>query len=58
MTMPGGGFHKTAPGQVTDDSELAMSLLKGLIDSNRDKQPGEVKVYDYTLVGNMYKAWM
>ena len=51
MTMPGGGYHKTAPGQITDDSELSMCLMKGLIESNRGKQPGEVKVYDYTIVG-------
>ena len=24
MTMPGGGIWKLSPGQVTDDSELAM----------------------------------
>ena len=31
MSMPGGGCHKVAPGQVTDDSELAMCLLHGLV---------------------------
>ena len=31
MAMPGGGMHKVAPGQVTDDSEMAMCLLHGLI---------------------------
>ena len=32
MKMPGGGAHKTAPGQGTDDSELATSQMLGLID--------------------------
>ena len=30
--MPGGGPHGILPGQVTDDSELAMCLLRGLAD--------------------------
>lgn len=30
MKMPGGGPHKVGPGQITDDSEMAMSLLWGL----------------------------
>jgi len=29
--MRGGGFWKVQPGQVTDDSELAMCLLRGLV---------------------------
>jgi len=31
MTMPGGGPWKSAAGQVTDDSELAMSMMNGLV---------------------------
>ena len=31
MSMPGGGCWGVAPGQVTDDSELAMCLMRGLI---------------------------
>lgn len=31
MSMPGGGCHKVAPGQVTDDSELAQCLMHGLV---------------------------
>ena len=34
MSMPGGGPHKVAPGQVTEDSELAMCLMWGLIEGN------------------------
>jgi ADP-ribosylglycohydrolase len=33
MRMPGGGyFSGIKPGQVTDDSELAISLADGLIE--------------------------
>jgi len=31
MSMPGGGIWKIRPGQVTDDSELAMCQLRGLL---------------------------
>ena len=36
MKMPGGGFFKLAPGQVTDDSEQAMCLMWAIIKSNED----------------------
>ena len=32
--MPGGGTWGLAPGQVTDDSELAMCQLRGLVEGN------------------------
>jgi len=31
MLIPGGGFFKTCPGQGTDDSEIALSLMYGLL---------------------------
>jgi len=31
MQMPGGGCWRLMPGQVTDDSELAMCMLRGLV---------------------------
>ena len=31
MSMPGGGPHCVGIGQVTDDSELAMCLMWGII---------------------------
>jgi len=34
MKMPGGGYHKTGPGQGTDDSELSTCIMLGLIDTN------------------------
>ena len=36
MTMPGGGPHSLGQGQLTDDSELAMCLMWGLLYSNED----------------------
>jgi len=32
MTFPGGGAFKVAPGQITDDSELALSMAHGLLE--------------------------
>ena len=31
MKMLGGGPHKVAPGQITDDSELALCLMNAII---------------------------
>ncbi len=36
MTMPGGGPFELGPGQITDDSEMAMCLMWGLIEGNKD----------------------
>ena len=33
MTMPGGGPWRIAAGQITDDSELAMCMMRGILDS-------------------------
>ena len=30
LTLPGGGVWEVGPGQVTDDSEMALCLLRGL----------------------------
>lgn len=35
LTMPGGGTWELAPGQVTDDGELTMSLLRALVEFDR-----------------------
>jgi ADP-ribosylglycohydrolase len=32
MTMPGEGTFRTDPGQLTDDSELALELAYGLLE--------------------------
>ena len=31
LQMPGGGYWRLQPGQITDDSELAMCQLRGLL---------------------------
>lgn len=52
VTMPGGGVFSLGPGQITDDSELALSLARGLVDrSPRDGFPAES-------VARQYADWM
>ena len=36
-TFPGGGCFEVAPGQFTDDSEMALSLMNGLINAQANK---------------------
>jgi hypothetical protein len=51
MLMPGNlGPFKLAPGQVTDDSELAMSMLCGLAGM-------PAGLFEPLLIGEMYKTW-
>jgi ADP-ribosyl-[dinitrogen reductase] hydrolase len=35
MKMPGGGVFKVGPGQITDDSEMAMCLLHATNDDHQ-----------------------
>lgn len=35
MRMPGGGVFRVGPGQITDDSELALSLARAIAQSDR-----------------------
>lgn len=49
LGMPGGGVFNLAPGQVTDDGELTLCLLRALADRN-----GE---YDSDLVARYYVDW-
>ena len=70
--MPGNGPHWVAPGQVTDDSELAMCLMWAIINGNRSllaensknnvNQNFENKKLDpkFSLVelGKMYSKWI
>ena len=56
MTMPGGGVHEVAPGQITDDSELMMCLLWGYVDSNKDdSQP---RVFDLDALAIRCAMWV
>lgn len=49
LTMPGGGTWEVAPGQVTDDGELTVSLLRGLVDAPENPTPA---------VATRYAAWV
>ena len=40
--MPGGGVLGVGPGQITDDSEMALCLARGLIDGQNSKHQGAV----------------
>lgn len=60
MKMPGGGQHKVAPGQGTDDSELATSLMLGLIDQNVKSYMADQKIeikLNMDKVCARYKDW-
>ena len=55
MDMPGGGPHRLGPGQITDDSELAMCLMKGILKSRSEDQ----NVYlNPNYVAEEYQNWM
>lgn len=57
MKMPGGGPHKGIEGgQITDDSEMAMCLIEGLLDS-KEKEKG-VKIMNLEKIVNFYKQWL
>lgn len=32
--MPGGGYFKVGPGQITDDGELALCTMHALVEGN------------------------
>lgn len=54
MKMPGGGPWACGAGQVTDDSELAMSLLQAIVNSNA----GSKGVLRKDAIAVMYGAWI
>jgi len=49
LTFPGGGPFGLGPGQVTDDSELALCLAEGLVQGKG--------VLDLDKIGAMYHKW-
>ena len=59
MTMCGGGPFKLHSGQITDDGEMSISLMLGLIDGkNTITQEGEEKnVLDLDKIAHHYKNW-
>jgi ADP-ribosylglycohydrolase len=49
MSMPGGGIFRLAPGQITDDGELTISLLAALVQNHGR--------YSLCSVATAYNAW-
>lgn len=45
MQMPGGGAWKLQPGQVSDDSELAMCQMRGLLAGQGQLDPFYLAFY-------------
>ena len=45
--MPGGGVMQVGPGQITDDSELALCLAQGLATSKPPNFPKEAVAQKY-----------
>lgn len=61
MTMPVGGPHKVGPGQVTEDSELAMCLMWGLIEGNTNVKRDffeELNLLPTQKIAEYYGKWM
>ena len=50
LTLPGGGMWDVGPGQVTDDSEMAMCLMQGLAQ-------GQPPLLPLDAIAARYAAW-
>lgn len=50
LAMRGGGVWKTAPGQITDDGELSMTLATALAEGRSE--------FDADLLAQMYAKWV
>lgn len=57
MEMPGGGTFPTYPGQVTDDSEMALHLLKALHKFDIEKTMEENLIPISLEIGLEYVKW-
>ena len=68
MGMPGGGYHNTGSGQITDDGEMAMALMWAIVESNKSSQrsmqgdlagssAGE-RVLDTDIIATYYQKWL
>lgn len=59
LKMPGGGCWELGPGQITDDSELAICLMSGIIKGCRAAgEEGKGPVLDMDAVGRKYGGWI
>lgn len=52
--MFGRGPHKVASGQVTDDSEMSMCVLWGLVNANKNSSQA---TFDFELIADQYRKW-
>src|SRR5262245_57296148 len=51
LSFPGGGPWLVAPGQITDDGELTLSLLAALVDARSGRSPA-------ACAAERYAAWV
>ena len=64
MEMRGGGIWQTAPGQITDDGEMALCLAHGLAQSPRFDLEGIARQYVRWVeshpfdIGQYYTQWL
>ena len=56
--MPGGGPHGVQPGQITDDCELAMCLMWGLIKGNQKCENLKENVLNTFAIASYYGMWI
>ena len=54
LMMPGGGPFNVSPGQVTDDSELALSLARGIVDGLICGRPDSI----HEMIARRYGDWL
>lgn len=45
FSLPGGGTHKIGKGQITDDSEMAMCLIRGLSAGKGTLDLNQIAIY-------------
>ena len=57
LQMRGGGIHSIGPGQVTDDSEMSMSLMWALIFVNKSIDADAEKVINFDTIAQFYVKW-
>jgi len=51
MSLPGGGSHRLAPGQITDDGEMSICLGRGLAQCENGK-------FEIEKIAKEYAAWV
>lgn len=58
IKMPGGGPFELKAGQVTDDSEMGLHMLKGLLHYDRKTELGPQIPVLLTFIGKEYIQWV